>query len=139
MEAPSSPSTSSSRQSSPESDTIVDATAALDVTAATNDEMDADEPRISTPEPSALPSFPQPTQPAAPSRIELASQGLDTALAQAQIVDPTSLSPISLSPEDDSSGLSLKTRARLKELGITELFAGQLHVSYTQRTQTEVA
>jgi ATP-dependent RNA helicase DDX51/DBP6 len=87
-------------------------------------DADADEPRAHTPELPSLPSFPQPRQPPAPPRAQLASQGLDRALARAQLVDPALSSPISFDTQDDTSGLSTKTRTRLKELGITELFAG---------------
>lgn len=82
----------------------------------------------STPPPNALPSFPLPTRPNVPLKSELASQGLDRALAQAQLVDPSLSTPISFEETEDDqkmqTGLSLRTRNRLKELGIEELFAG---------------
>ncbi|KAA1467545.1 P-loop containing nucleoside triphosphate hydrolase protein [Dentipellis sp. KUC8613] len=78
------------------------------------------------PLPSALPSFPLPAQPVAPARTELASQGLDRALARAQIIDPTLTTSLDDRDKAESSvGLDLKTYDRLKELGITELFAVQ--------------
>ncbi|KAI0322540.1 P-loop containing nucleoside triphosphate hydrolase protein [Amylostereum chailletii] len=80
--------------------------------------------RTPTPPPTTLPSFPLPSRPNAPAKSDLASQGLDRALARAQLIDPTLSSPVSLDVEDDTC-LSLKTRTRLKELGITELFAVQ--------------
>jgi ATP-dependent RNA helicase DDX51/DBP6 len=54
-------------------------------------------------------------------------QGLDQALLDAEIVDPASLQSIKDVGEEDQTGLSEKMRKRLKELGITELFAG-MHV-----------
>jgi len=82
------------------------------------------------PPPSVLPSFPLPTRPDAPAKAELASQGLDRALAHAQLVDPALSTPLPSGTEDDAgTGLSLKTRARLAELGITELFAGASSLS----------
>lgn len=79
------------------------------------------------PLPVALPSFPLPSLPNAPSKLALARQGLDPALLDAEIVDPnTSLSIPSDGELDGGSYLSQKTRKRLKELGIEELFAGQI-------------
>lgn len=82
----------------------------------------------SPPPPSSIPSFPLPTQPNAPLKSELASQGLDRALARAQLVDPSISTPLSFEEDegdkDAQTGLTLKTRSRLKELGIEELFAG---------------
>jgi ATP-dependent RNA helicase DDX51/DBP6 len=73
--------------------------------------------------------FPQPTRPQAPAKTELASLGLDRALAHAQLVDSTR--SVILSEEDnDGMNLSLKTRARLKDLGVTELFAGELPLQH---------
>ncbi|ETW83020.1 hypothetical protein HETIRDRAFT_383070 [Heterobasidion irregulare TC 32-1] len=78
------------------------------------------------PPPSTLPSFPLPSQPNAPAKSELASQGMDRALARAQLVDPALSSKLSFEGEEDTqTGLSARTRARLKELGIEELFAVQ--------------
>ncbi|KAL4268789.1 DEAD box helicase family protein [Pleurotus pulmonarius] len=76
--------------------------------------------------PSALPSFPLPSLPNAPSKLALARQGLDPALLDAEIVDPNaSLSIPSDGGTDGGTYLSQKTRKRLKELGIEELFAVQ--------------
>ncbi|KAI0035414.1 P-loop containing nucleoside triphosphate hydrolase protein [Vararia minispora EC-137] len=88
-------------------------------------ELDTHGPRALTPDPPSLPSFPQVTLPPAPERATLAIQGIDRALAHAQLVDPALSFSLSHVAEDDASGLSLKTRTRLKELGITELFAVQ--------------
>ncbi|KAJ7841322.1 DEAD-domain-containing protein [Mycena olivaceomarginata] len=73
-----------------------------------------------------LPSFPLPALPDAPSKSVLALQGLDRALVGAEIVDSTGLLPIPPDGEDDGgTGLTEKTRKRLLELGIVELFAVQ--------------
>jgi ATP-dependent RNA helicase DDX51/DBP6 len=71
-----------------------------------------------------LPSFPLPSLPDAPPKSVLALQGLDQALLDAEFVDPTTTSPVSEEEDDPVTGLSLKTRQRLKELGIEEFFAG---------------
>jgi len=73
-----------------------------------------------------LPSFPSPAAPDAPSKSVLALQGLDQALLDAEIVDPATSLPIPSGGEDTTTGLSEKTRKRLKDLGIVELFAGAL-------------
>jgi ATP-dependent RNA helicase DDX51/DBP6 len=91
-------------------------------------------PPPSDPDPelqATLPSFPLPTVPEAPSKSVLAIQGLDPALLDAEIVNPAALSRVPCDGEDDGgTGLSEKTRKRLKDLGITELFAG-LHYIYS--------
>jgi ATP-dependent RNA helicase DDX51/DBP6 len=71
-----------------------------------------------------LPIFPLPALPNAPSKTELALQGLDQALVDAEIVDAAITLPIS-PQEDDGLGVSSHTRSRLHELGVTELFAGE--------------
>ncbi|KIK62486.1 hypothetical protein GYMLUDRAFT_501630 [Collybiopsis luxurians FD-317 M1] len=76
-------------------------------------------PNSPTPQP-ALPSFPLPALPNAPSKTTLALQGLDKALVDADIIPPSKTLPI-----NDSQGLSEKMRKRLLDLGITELFAVQ--------------
>lgn len=82
-------------------------------------------PRTPTPPPGPLPSFPLPVQPDAPSKLDLALQGLDQALVEAEIVDPSSVQRLATDgADDDGTGLSDRTRKRLGELGITELFAG---------------
>jgi ATP-dependent RNA helicase DDX51/DBP6 len=83
----------------------------------------------STPPPSSLPLFPLPSRPDAPEKSELASQGLDRALARAQLVDPSLSTPLSFDEDDDANtGLSVRMLRRLRDLGITELFAGTCHV-----------
>jgi len=79
-----------------------------------------------SPPPSSLQRFPLPSWPRAPEKSELASQGLDRALASAQLVDPLLSTPLSPDNEngDDVTGLSARTLRRLRDLGIVELFAG---------------
>uniref|UniRef100_D8Q409 ATP-dependent RNA helicase n=1 Tax=Schizophyllum commune (strain H4-8 / FGSC 9210) TaxID=578458 RepID=D8Q409_SCHCM len=84
-----------------------------------------DVPRQSPTPPAALPSFPIPTQPDAPSKADLALQGLDKALVNAELVDSTQILPIPAEEDDGGTNLSQRTRKRLHELGITELFAVQ--------------
>jgi ATP-dependent RNA helicase DDX51/DBP6 len=80
----------------------------------------------SPPPPPSLQRFPLPSRPHAPEKSELAWQGLDRALASAQLVDPLLSTPLSLDDEngDDITGLSARTLRRLRDLGIVELFAG---------------
>ena len=82
--------------------------------------------RTVTPPPPSLQRFPLPSRPHAPEKSELASQGLDRALASAQLVDPLLSTPLSFDDEngDDVTGLSARTLRRLRDLGIVELFAG---------------
>lgn len=80
--------------------------------------------RSSTP-PAALPAFPLPRRPDAPSKSTLALQGLDKALVEAELVNPSTSHTLPESGDDSSSGLTERTVRRLKELGITELFAGE--------------
>ncbi|KAJ7650715.1 DEAD-domain-containing protein [Roridomyces roridus] len=95
-------------------------------------EMVEPEPPTQEPEPEppaalrTLPSFPRPALPDAPSKSVLALQGLDQALVEAEIVDSAGLLPIPPDGEDDGgTGVSERTRKRLAELGIVELFAVQ--------------
>ncbi|KAI9000568.1 DEAD-domain-containing protein [Trametes punicea] len=86
-------------------------------------------PRSPTP-PVALPAFPQPRRPEAPSKTVLALQGLDKALIEAQVVDPATTLPLETpqDAQDERIGLSARMRKRLHDLGITELFAVQTAV-----------
>ncbi|RDX57579.1 DEAD-domain-containing protein [Lentinus brumalis] len=86
-------------------------------------------PRSPTP-PVALPAFPQPRRPEAPSKNVLALQGLDKALIEAEIVNPATTLPLDVAKDvqDERTGLSGKMRRRLQDLGITELFAVQTAV-----------
>ncbi|KAF9223498.1 DEAD-domain-containing protein [Gyrodon lividus] len=52
-------------------------------------------------------------------------QGLDKALIHAEVIDPSAALPLSSSEEADDTGLGARTRKRLLELGISELFAVQ--------------
>lgn len=82
--------------------------------------------QLSTPSlQAALPSFPLPTQPDAPSKHDLALLGLDKALVDAEIIDPSTTMRVHLDSEESSSGLTEKTRRTLSRLGITQLFAVQ--------------
>lgn len=73
-----------------------------------------------------LPSFPLPTAPRAPPKSVLAMQGIDKALVHAEVIDPAAVIPLSTAEHDPyDCDLSLKTRRRLLDLGISELFAGQ--------------
>jgi len=72
----------------------------------------------------ALPRFPLPKQPEAPSPAVLYLQGVDEALIEAEVVDPARTIPFFANDQEDASGLSLKARQRLSQLGISELFAG---------------
>ncbi|KAG5642422.1 hypothetical protein DXG03_002796, partial [Asterophora parasitica] len=85
-----------------------------------------DHPETTEPDqlPGTLSSFPLPALPDAPSKSTLALQGLDKALVDAELVDPTQLLPIPDGEEDGGTMLSERTRKRLKDVGITELFAG---------------
>ncbi len=72
-----------------------------------------------------LPSFPLPVHPNLPSRSDLALQGLDKALVDAEFVDPSNTLTFSADgPDDGGTGLSEKIRKRLHDLGVTQLFAG---------------
>lgn len=96
-------------------------------------------PRSQTPQ-AALPSFPLPRRPNAPSRSTLALQGLDRALIEAEIVNPTTLHPFASDGDDDGgTGLGEKARKRLSELGITELFAGMFSQVFRFGGFTQIA
>lgn len=75
----------------------------------------------------ALPLFPLLTLPDTPSKTELALQGLDRAQIEAELVDPNSTLSIDSDVDNNHSALSLKTRKRLIDLGVNELFAGISH------------
>ena len=73
----------------------------------------------------ALPSFPLPALPDAPSKSLLALQGLDQALLGAELVSPLTILPIPAGKDDGGTWLSEKMRKRLRDIGIVELFAGE--------------
>lgn len=72
---------------------------------------------------SALPLFPLPTRPDAPSKSTLALQGQDRALIEAELVEPHRTASLA------DVGLGDKTVKRLQDLGIQELFAGRQYSS----------
>jgi ATP-dependent RNA helicase DDX51/DBP6 len=80
-----------------------------------------------------LPSFPIPAQPAPPSKLALALQGLDTALQDAEVLDASSTLPLSTAADASRVGLSEGMRKRLLELGISELFAGKILQTFSIR------
>jgi ATP-dependent RNA helicase DDX51/DBP6 len=73
----------------------------------------------------ALPSFPLPALPDAPSKSLLALQGLDQALLDAELVSPSTVLPIPTGKDDGGTKLSEKMRKRLRDIGVVELFAGE--------------
>jgi hypothetical protein len=81
----------------------------------------------------ALPPFPILAVPDAPSKSDLALQGLDQALLDAEIVDPATSVLLSSEEGNDTMGLSEKMRKRLKDLAITELFAGMFFLMYSSK------
>lgn len=99
----------------------------------------ADSPELPTQQQSsALPIFPLPTLPDVPSKSTLALQGLDKALIDAEFVDPDVSWPVpSEGVDDGGTHLSEKTRRRLHESGISELFAGA-PLTYTFSTKSEL-
>lgn len=100
----------------------------VDVANEVDSPLPAAAPRTSkSPEPQlSLPAFPLPTLPDAPPKSILALQGLDQALVEAEVVNPSSRLPVIPKGDDDRTCLSERTRKRLTELGITELFAGEI-------------
>lgn len=74
-----------------------------------------------------LAAFRLPSPPAPASQKALALQGLDPGLLDAETVDSAQTRSI------DRLELSPKTRKRLTELGITELFAGEIFLHYSTR------
>ena len=92
-----------------------------------SEELDAVPSTLRSPAlPVALPSFPLPSQPDAPSKAALALQGLDKAVIEAEFVDPRRTVPIQFdAPENEGNGLSERVIKRLQDLGVTELFAGK--------------
>lgn len=85
--------------------------------------------------PAALPLFPAPRRPDAPSKTTLALQGLDKALTQAEFIDARKVIPITPTSSSVESGIPLseKTKKRLEELGISELFAGMSNLALSIR------
>jgi len=75
----------------------------------------------------ALPSFPLPALPNAPSKSLLALQGLDQALLDAELVSSNTVFAIPQGEDDGGTRLSERIRKRLCDIGITELFAGMFY------------
>lgn len=84
-----------------------------------------------------LPSFPSPTVPNAPPQSVLAMQGIDEALIHAEVISPAAVMPLSTAEQGHNTGLSAKTRRRLLDLGISELFAGQGLITRVPGTGTD--
>ena len=89
-------------------------------------EPELKEPPAEAEVPPTLPFFPLPALPDAPSKSVLAFQGLDQALVDAEVVLPSRILSIPSGKDDGGTRLSDRTRSRLKDIGITELFAGRL-------------
>ena len=89
------------------------------------DDEPAEEHRSQTPQ-AALPSFPRPVAPDAPSKSTLALQGVDKALLGAELIDPSRTLPLdAFTPAPgEIPVLSDRMKKRLMDLGIVELFAG---------------
>ena len=85
---------------------------------------ESEEPPAEPEVPPTLPFFPLPLLPDAPSKSVLALQGLDQALVDAEVIPPSKVLPIPSGEDDGGTRLSDKTRSRLKDIGITELFTG---------------
>lgn len=69
--------------------------------------VEADEPVDEPGSDHALPLFPLPTRPDAPSKTELALQGLDRAQIEAELVDPNCALSIDLDADNDQSVLEI--------------------------------
>lgn len=78
-----------------------------------------------------LAAFPMPSEQVAASQKALVLQGLDPRLIEAEIVDSTRTIP--MDGPDAGPCLGSKTRMRMKELGITELFAGNIFYQSTSK------
>ena len=86
---------------------------------------ESEEPPTEAEVPTTLPFFPLPVLPDAPSKSVLALQGLDQALVDAEVILPSKVLPILSGKDDGGTRLSDRTRSRLRDIGITELFAGR--------------
>ena len=86
---------------------------------------ESEEPSAEEEVPPTLQFFPLPVLPDAPSKSLLAFQGLDQALVDAEVILPSKVLPIPSGKDDGGTRLSDRTRSRLKDIGITELFAGR--------------
>lgn len=71
-----------------------------------------------------IPSFPLPSQPAVVSKAQRTLQGMDSAMLDAEIVDPKLTASLASDTQGINEHLSPRMLKRLDELGVTELFAG---------------
>ncbi|PVG04309.1 DEAD-domain-containing protein [Serendipita vermifera] len=70
-------------------------------------------------------SFPMPSQPAPISKAQLALQGMDKAMLDAEIIDPRKTERLNSDTGGTVTRLSRRMRKRLDDMEITELFAVQ--------------
>ena len=104
-------------------------------TAEVLEDDEADMPKERSPIPTTtFPSFSAPVAPNAPSKSELALQGVDKALLDAETISSTHTLPLDAFCTGSSSDaqrlpvLSDRMKRRLLELEIVELFAGEYHI-----------
>lgn len=121
-----SPGRSQKRRRLEDESTGRDHAASAELSEAETEESSPDHPketqRVEIPA-GVLPRFPAPAHPDAPSKATLALQGLDRKLVEADIVDPSTV--MHVGDDQGRVRLSSRTRKRLEELGISELFAGK--------------
>jgi ATP-dependent RNA helicase DDX51/DBP6 len=86
---------------------------------------DAVEVPPSVPVDTYIPSFPLPSQPAIASKAQRTLQGMDSAMVDAEIVDPTITTGLDIDKESIGKHLSPRMLKRLADIGVTELFAGE--------------
>jgi ATP-dependent RNA helicase DDX51/DBP6 len=72
-----------------------------------------------------IPSFPLPSQPPMASKAQRTLQGMDSAMLDAEIVDPTLTSSLYTDGQNIGKLLSPRMLKRLADIGVTELFAGE--------------
>ncbi|KAG8860793.1 ATP-dependent RNA helicase dbp6 [Serendipita sp. 411] len=77
------------------------------------------------PEAIVIPTFPVPNQPPPVSKVEAALQGMDSAMRNAEIVDPETTENLEEEESEIRKRLGPRMIKRLSELGIKELFAVQ--------------
>jgi ATP-dependent RNA helicase DDX51/DBP6 len=89
---------------------------------ATNDVVEVSS---SVPVDTYIPSFPLPSQPAIASKAQRTLQGMDSAMLDAEIVDPTLTTNLYNDGESIRKHLSPRMLKRLADIGVAELFAGK--------------
>jgi ATP-dependent RNA helicase DDX51/DBP6 len=72
-----------------------------------------------------IPSFPLPSQPPMASKAQRTLQGMDSAMLDAEIVDPTLTTSLYTDGQSVGKLLSPRMLKRLADIGVTELFAGE--------------